>query len=43
MVNDPLRVWRQNQSIALFLCYFRINKEDNDILLVDDGKKDDDH
>ena len=41
IVNDPLRVWKQNQSNLLFWCYFQINKDHNHILLVDNGKNDD--
>ena len=37
MVNGPLRVWKENHSIAM-LCYFRINKGHDHILLVDDKK-----
>ena len=29
MVNDPLLVWKKDQSITLFRCYFRINKGHN--------------
>ena len=25
MVNDPSRVWKENHSITIFQCYFRIN------------------
>ena len=38
MVNDPLRVWKKNNSITMFRCYFRINKGHDHILLVDDKK-----
>ena len=38
MVNDPLRVWKENHSITMFRCYFRINKGHDHILLVDDKK-----
>ena len=38
MVNDPLRLWKENHSITIFRCYFRINKGHNHILLVDDKK-----
>ena len=43
MVNDPLRLWKENHSITVFRCYFRrcyfrINKRHNHILLVDDKK-----
>ena len=38
MVNDPLGVWKENHSITMFLCYFRINKAHDHILLVDDEK-----
>ena len=43
MVNDPLRLrmWKENHSLTLFRCYFRINKGHNHILLVDDGNNDD--
>ena len=43
MVNDPLRMWKENQSITLFRCYFRIKNGQDHILLVDDGKNDDGH
>ena len=36
IVNGPLRVWKKNQSITMFRCYFRINKGHDHILLVDD-------
>ena len=36
-VNDPLRVWKENQSITIFRCYFRIKKGHNYTLLVEDG------
>ena len=39
MVNGPLRVWKENHSITMFRCYFRINKEHHHILLVDDDDK----
>ena len=38
MVNDPLRVWKENHSIQMFRCYFRIKKRHDHILLVDDKK-----
>ena len=38
MVNDPLRVWKENHIITIFRCYFRINKEHDHILMVDDKK-----
>ena len=38
MVNDPLRVWKENHSITMFRCYFSINKVGYHILLVDDKK-----
>ena len=38
MVNDLLRVWKENHSITVFQCYFRINKGHDHILLVDDKK-----
>ena len=38
MVNDPLRVWKKNNSITMFRCYFRINKGHDHIFLVDDKK-----
>ena len=38
MVNNPLRVWKGNHSIAMFQCYFRINKGHDHTLLVDDKK-----
>ena len=34
MVYDPLRVWKENHSITVFQCYFRINKGHDHILLV---------
>ena len=37
MVNDPLRVWKENHSITVFRCYFRINKGYDHILLVDEA------
>ena len=37
-INDPLGVWKENQSISLFRYYFGINKGHNHILLVDDDK-----
>ena len=36
MVNDPSRVRKENHSITTFRCYFRINKGNDHILLVDD-------
>ena len=39
MVNKTLRVWKENHSITMFRCYFRINKEHHHILLVDDDDK----
>ena len=33
-VNDPLRVWKENQGIT-FRCYFHINKGHGHILMVD--------
>ena len=38
MVNDPLRVWKKNDSITMLRCYFRINKGHDDTLMVDDKK-----
>ena len=38
MVNDPLRVWKENHSITVFRCYFHINNGHDHILLVDDKK-----
>ena len=38
MVNDPLRVWKKNHSIAMFRCYFRNNKGYDHILMIDDKK-----
>ena len=38
MVNDPLRLWKENHSITIFRYYFRINKGHDHILLVDDKK-----
>ena len=37
MLNDPLCVWKENHSITMFRCYFRINKEHDLILLVDEA------
>ena len=38
MVNGPLRVWKENHSITMFRCYFRINKGHGHILLIHDKK-----
>ena len=38
MVNNPLRAWKENYSITIFQCYFRINKGHDHILLVDHKK-----
>ena len=38
MVYDPLHVWKENHSITMFQCYFRVNKGHDHILLVDDKK-----
>ena len=38
MVNDPLRVWKENHIITMFRCYFGINKGHDHILMVDDKK-----
>ena len=38
MVNDLLRVWKENHSITVFRCYFSINKGHDHILLVDDKR-----
>ena len=38
MVNDPLRVLKENHSNTMFRCYFSINKGHDHILLVDDKK-----
>ena len=38
MVNGPLGAWKENNSITMFRCYFRINKGHDHILLVDDKK-----
>ena len=38
MVNDPLRVWKENHSITMSRCYSRISKGHDHILLVDDKK-----
>ena len=35
MVHDPLREWKENHSITVVRCYFRINKGHDHILLVD--------
>ena len=37
MVNDPLRVWKENHSITIFRCYFCINRGHNCILLINDN------
>ena len=34
MVNNPSRMWRENHSITMLRCYFRINKGHDHILLV---------
>ena len=39
MVKNFLRVWKENHSITMFRCYFRINKGHHHILLVDDDDK----
>ena len=36
-------MWKENQSITYFQCYFHINKEHDHILLVYDEKNDNDH
>ena len=38
MVNDPLRVLKENHSNTMFRCYFGINKGHDHILLADDKK-----
>ena len=38
MVNDLLRMWKENHSITMFRCYFRVNKGHDHNLLVDDKK-----
>ena len=38
MINDPLRVWKENHSITMFRSYFRNNKGHDHILMVDDEK-----
>ena len=38
MVNVPLLVWKENHSITMFRCFFRINKGQDHILMVDDKK-----
>ena len=43
IANNHLRDWKENQTITLFRCYFRINKGHNHILLVGDGTNDDGH
>ena len=37
MVNDPLHAWKENHSITMFRCYFRINKGHDHILLVNEA------
>ena len=39
MVKKFLRVWKENHSITMCRCYFRINKGHHHILLVDDHDK----
>ena len=39
MVNNPLRVRKENHSITMFRCYFHINKGHNDNLLVDNDNQ----
>ena len=39
MVNNPLLVWKENHSMVMFRCYFRINKGHNYILLVYDDNQ----
>ena len=36
MVNDPLRMWKENNGITIFRCYSCINKGHDHILLEDD-------
>ena len=36
MVNDPLRMWKENHGITIFRCYSCINKGHDHILLEDD-------
>ena len=38
IVNDLLRMWKENHSITMFRCYFRVNKGHDHNLLVDDQK-----
>ena len=38
ILNDLLRVWKENHSITIFRCYFCINKGHDHILLVHDKK-----
>ena len=38
MVNDPLHVWKENHSITMFRCYFRMYQRHDHILLVDNKK-----
>ena len=38
MVNDLLRMWKENHSITMFRCCFRVNKGHDHNLLVDDKK-----
>ena len=40
MVNNSLRVWKENHRNTMFRCYFLSNKGHNHILLVDDDKND---
>ena len=39
MVNDPLRVSKENHSMTMFRYYFRINKGHDHILLVDEAPR----
>ena len=40
MVNNHLRVWKENHSNTMFRCYFLSSKGHNHILLVDNAKND---
>lgn len=42
VVYDLFFLWKGNQSITFFRCYFHINKGHDHLLLVDDSKNDED-
>lgn len=43
MINDYFHECKKNKSITFFRCFLYINKGHDHLLLVDDGKNDDDH